>query len=336
MMLARRGLILMAAVVLGSSLSRAQVPAAGAQGPRWYPTAFKAGPSQRMGPGMAYDSGHSESVLFGGLGPSALGPVVYSDTWTFAAGKWSQLSPAASPPARTGGVLAYDSGHGNMVLFGGAQFYYNLLILSLGDTWVWDGTNWSQKFPANSPSPRYGYGMVYDAAHGQTVLFGGTNGSAFLQDTWVWDGVNWTQEFPETTPPARYYPAMDYDPVLNETVMFGGGTASVSLGDTWVWDGNNWTQLFPASSPSARFGATMAYDAAEGQSILFAGTNQTATLNDTWAWNGSTWTQEAVHDLLAPPIRFYPGMDYDPSAGQIVLFGGARANVFMGDTWLWH
>jgi hypothetical protein len=43
----------------------------------------------------------------------------------------------------------------------------------LNDTWVWDGTNWVQKFPGHCPSARYHHAMAYDAARGQVVLFGG-------------------------------------------------------------------------------------------------------------------------------------------------------------------
>src|SRR5437773_2235475 len=79
------------------------------------------------------------------------------------------VAPAApSPRIFTG--LAYDAGHGQTVLFGGWDgFPY------LGDTWTWDGADWTRRDPAPSstPQPRYGMGMAYDAAHGQVVLFGG-------------------------------------------------------------------------------------------------------------------------------------------------------------------
>jgi hypothetical protein len=42
--------------------------------------------------------------------------------------------------------------------------------------------------------------MAYDAARGQVVLFGGYDGSGYLNDTWVWDGTNWVQKFPATVP----------------------------------------------------------------------------------------------------------------------------------------
>ena len=62
--------------------------------------------------------------------------------------------------------MAYDAAHGQIVLFGGRNDGGNF-----SDTWVWDGTNWTQKSPATIPRERYGAAMAYDAAHGQIVLF---------------------------------------------------------------------------------------------------------------------------------------------------------------------
>ena len=53
--------------------------------------------------------------------------------------------------------------------------------------------NWAQETPKNSPTPRAGATMVFDAARGQIVLFGGYDPSGPFNDTWVWDGTNWTQ-----------------------------------------------------------------------------------------------------------------------------------------------
>ena len=80
---------------------------------------------------------------------------------------WIQVSPTRSPSPRFAPAMAYDSAHGQVVLFGGFGSDF------LGDTWIWDGINWTQKFPAgNAPPPRAVHAMAYDAARGQVVLFG--------------------------------------------------------------------------------------------------------------------------------------------------------------------
>src|ERR1051326_5430903 len=97
--------------------------------------------------------------------------------------------------------MAYDAAHGQTVLFGG---YTNIGFGLFNDTWVWDGASWTQKSPANSPTPRAAYAMAYDAARGQVVLFGGQDAlNHFVNDTWVWDGTTWAQKSPANSPKAR-------------------------------------------------------------------------------------------------------------------------------------
>ena len=61
----------------------------------------------------------------------------------------------------------------------------------LGDTWTWNGTDWTQRAPAQSPPPRYDHAMAYDSARQRLVLFGGITPD-FLADTWTWDGSTWS------------------------------------------------------------------------------------------------------------------------------------------------
>ena len=208
---------------------------------------------------------------------------------------WNQLSPTTVPPERFASSLAYDAGHGQVVMFGGFG-YSNIL----NDTWLWNGTNWTQVAPANSPSARSNQTMVYDAAQGQVVMFGGATsaqGSSRLNDTWAWNGSNWTNVTPASgNPPTRSSAAMAYDEAAGQVVLFGGlGASNAALGDTWVWNGTTWTAANPSTSPLNRSGASMVYDAALGEVILFGGFDQSGNEdNDTWAWTGSNWT------LLSP------------------------------------
>ncbi len=71
--------------------------------------------------------------------------------------------------------MAYDPARAQVVLFGGAGSSGNL-----ADTWVWDGNNWTQKNPTNSPPAQYGHAMATDSTHMNVVL----NGQG---ETLVWD-----------------------------------------------------------------------------------------------------------------------------------------------------
>ncbi len=305
----------------------------------WTQQSPQTSPSARVTT-IAYDSTHKQVVLFGGGNDNnGANGTFLNDTWVWDGANWTQIFPQTSPPARAEHSMAFDSAHGQVVLFGGDGQNLN----PLNDTWVWDGANWTQKLPLASPSTRFASAMAYDSAHGQVVLFGGVanlvagdNTPTLFNDAWAWDGSNWTQKFPQVSPPVRLGHSMAYDSTRSRVVLFGGADENGNaLGDTWVWDGSNWTQESPKASPPARGFAAMAYDSIHDQSILFGGAGATSLLLvDTWLWDGTNWTQESP--LAQPPGRITPAMAYDSPRGQAVLFGGIETNQgLFGDTWTW-
>ena len=244
---------------------------------------------------------------------------------------WTQLSPANSPQERYIHAMTYDAGHSQVVLFGG---FGQVFPFYLNDTWLWNGSNWTQANPSTSPNPRAAHALVYDAAHGNVVLFGGTSSSTNrFGDTWLWDGTNWTQANPVASPSARDGAVMVYDATNHNVVLFGGSTGSGSANDTWTWDGTNWTQLSASSSPTARADYSMVYDAAHGQVVLFGGSDSSGFRNDTWIWNGTNWTQRIPGS--SPPARDTQGMAYDSALGEVLMWGGRGSSGFLNDTWAW-
>jgi hypothetical protein len=181
--------------------------------------------------GMAYDAATGTVVLFGGLVANG---VVIGDTWIWdgKAKTWTQQFPGNSPsPRRT--MLVYDESAHNVVLFGGdnatglgnTDTYYN-------DTWVWDGANWTQQFPAPAPSPRAMSALAYDRSRGVIVLFSG-QADGPLTDTWVWGSKTWTEIHPKSAPVSRWATNFAYDPYAAGLLLFGGfGTQTLT--DTWL------------------------------------------------------------------------------------------------------
>ncbi len=191
---------------------------------------------------------------------------------------------------------------------------------------------WTQLSPGTSPPARAGASIAFDPATGQLILFGGEDGSIFLNDTWTWSGSTWTKLSPSTSPPAREYASIAFDPATGQLLLFGGNYSDY-LGDTWAWDGTTWTQLHPGTSPSARDNATMAFDPATGQLLLFGGGNRNI-LGDTWTWDGTTWTQ--LSPGTSPSARWAASMAFDPATGQLLLFGGLnQSSSNLNDTWTW-
>lgn len=92
-------------------------------------------PGARYGATMVYDSGNNLFVMFGGITANGYN----SETWVFNLNTaiWKQITtPLQSTPLRRAfAQMAYDSGAGNTVLFGGLKD-----DTDLNDTWVFNST----------------------------------------------------------------------------------------------------------------------------------------------------------------------------------------------------
>jgi hypothetical protein len=244
---------------------------------------------------------------------------------------WTQKR-SIGPLPRFGHAMAYDSARGRAVLFGGdggGPLF--------GDTWEWDGDNWTQMDDIG-PSRRSLHSMAF--AGSGTLLFGGQNGAVATADTWLWNGEDWTQ-LADSGPTSRINHAMAFDSNRSRVVLFGGagnfpGQLQV-LNDTWEWDGQEWTQQEDIGPP-ARELHVMAYDMARGRVVLFGGPDETGqrSLGDTWEWDGSVWTQ--VSSFGATPCT---GAALAYKGNATALFGGIESlanNPQVGlfaNTWEW-
>jgi len=292
-------------------------------------------PPARYFAGMSYDAGHSQVVLFGGAGGDAV-YVPLGDTWIWDGTNWTQQHPLVSPPTRVAASMAYDAASHQTVLFGGGIAGTSIcvpyvLCEPVGDTWTWDGSNWTLHLLVVSPPARVQASMAYDAPRGQIVLFGGA-GAGHGRDTWTWDGSSWLPHLPATSPGARQAASMEYDAQAQLVVLFAGCCRGPQ-DDTWTWDGNTWSEV-PRTWPENRFGAGMARDAATGQVVLFGGRDYANQLfNDTWTWDGTSWTEQ--HPSVSPPARVWTNVVYDAATKQLVLFGGNTGTSNLNDTWTW-
>lgn len=196
-------------------------------------------PSGRYHAAMAYDAARGKVVMFGGAYASGGQSYDLDETWTWDGQTWEQLQPATSPPARRLAKMAYDAANDRIVLFGG---YMLSDPLGADDTWVWDGTDWTEVTPAVSPPRRTSTAMAYDDRSRRVVLFGGgDNTMGYLGDTWEWDTAagTWTEIQPATSPSTRGYTSMAFDSARGRTVLFGGysGTGGCCLfNETWEYE----------------------------------------------------------------------------------------------------
>ena len=245
---------------------------------------------------------------------------------------YTQLQPTTTPGLRCCGAMAYDPISMSTLLFGGTQTFDNISYSIMNDTWQLKNGQWTQLSPVTSPPARSGAAMVYDAAHNNIVLFGGTTGSSDLNDTWIWNGSTWSATTPLATPPGRRFDSqgMAYDPNMQAVVMFGGidHTSTIFYNDTWVWNGTTWTQMNPTSSPSAR--RTVLATDPSGNVMLFGGGGPSGALADTWVWGGTNWNQQSP--ATSPAARDLHNMAFNPNVGAVVLFAGGGG---LNDVWSW-
>jgi hypothetical protein len=212
----------------------------------------------------------------------------------------------------------------------------------MSDTWVWDGTSWTQH---DVPGPGRRARAAMATLNNTVVLFGGESPDLGneLGDTWIWDGSTWTQAKVDGPPPTEF-PAMtsvNGKVILCGSRQDGGGCAD----GTWIWDGSSWTKVLAGGPPGLNvkvfdFVGTLASLGQVG--VLWGGTSDTSVGADppglssgystiTWTWNGTTWAQSFV---ASPSGREQFAMA--TLGSSIVLFGGlcqGCGDALFADTW---
>ncbi len=113
-------------------------------------------PPARMTAQLVYDSIRQQTLLFGGHGPTGY----LNDMWLWQGSGWQQITPATPPPT---GTRSYTTFH--------TQLQRILLVRENPDgasstqrlyqTWLWDGTAWSQN-AADQALPGSIEGFAYD------------------------------------------------------------------------------------------------------------------------------------------------------------------------------
>ena len=286
---------------------------------------------------MVYDSKSGKVLLFGGTGSETF----FNDTWQYdpASNTWTDLAPAGDvPQGGSAASMVYDSDRGKIILFGGGSGQ-----ASFDDTWAYDpATNtWTDLVPPGSvPSARVGHGMVYNAADGTVILYGGRDEDGFLSDTWSYNVASNTWALIETaggTPTERYGHAMVYDAADNKVLALGGWDGNMYLISTWVYDpgAKTWTSLDTLGDlPPPRAGHSVVYDSSIAKLVLFGGTNGEGFFSDARTYDpaANTWAMLDIGDPR-PTARNGHTMVYDPAGDAVILFGGWDGSTYYNDTW---
>jgi len=302
-------------------------------------------PSARFDPSMVFELYGGGVFVFGGCTGGPTG-VYLNDTWGYdpVANVWTSLgSTGDAPSVRIGSAMAYGSGSGQVILFGGdngnAYFYDTWAYDRKADVWVLPGLVGEQ------PLGRSSCLMTYDSRNDRIILFGGLSwDTGYINETWAYDpGANtWTNLNPSgSLPPPRGQGGMVYDSRSGLVILFGGSNHDAWFNDTWTYDpaANTWTELSPTGDlPTARHRFGLAYDSGKDRVVLFGGTDVDRNFyNDTWIYdpNANTWT-ELIQSGAGPGARTGTAMVYDSLSGDLILFGGLGGGSSLNDLWAYR
>ena len=259
---------------------------------------------------MTYDPADGCVVLVNpylATGAGAIG------TWTYAHGVWTNRTTPAGPQTldASGGSIAYDAGLGVVLL----QLSNGSAFFPTYETWEFHADNWTELFPADEPSARWGAAMAFDPELNETVLFGGFpsaagNNVTSVTDTWVFSDGNWYQV--ALGPPAAatiLSQTMAYDPAIGELVLVTDGLSPPVNGEptvgTFAFTGTGWEPI--GAAPEFGVYPAMTYDPAvrglAGVGLVTWG-NQTSSIGvfTDYAWgmlylNGfPVWTPAFTYD----------------------------------------
>jgi len=246
---------------------------------------------------------------------------------------WSLLRTAASPLSISS-MMAYDPSDRELILVdseGGCGASY---------TWAFSGGAWVNLTPVVGPGPspaRGNGGLVYDAADGYLVLFGGSSPCGVYNDTWTFSDNVWTRLVTSSAPPRLSQFAMTYDASDGYVLMTGGCCiGGVDSRETWDFHGGLWTNLTAAETPIVASGSSMTYYPGLGAVVFVGGYASGYVSQATWTYHAGNWTR--LYPAPSPSNRAGMGFAYDQALSKDVLLGGytkITTGVFVNltDTW---
>ncbi len=178
------------------------------------------------------------------------------------------------PAARTAAAMAYDAADGTVVMFGGEGRNG-----SLGDTWVWSGSGWSQAHPSTSPPALSAAQMTYDPVSRDLVLVGGARitgaplGGTVCGSTGSSGAGSSSSGSTKLIPPIGAQPADAPVPggnVSTPIVSTGCAFSDAANAATWIWNATDWSRA-GGPTPSIGYGQwNLATDPVSGRALLLA------------------------------------------------------------------
>jgi hypothetical protein len=235
--------------------------------------------------------------------------------WAIEQGQWRRLSPTRMPPG-IGWNLCYHAAERKVVAHGGVDAYRNQ---PLGETWLWDGTDWARDPRTPAPPPGLVGPLVYDSHRQKVVLINQSRYSPV--EIWEWDANGWAQAKSPSTLPDVILAGAAYDAARKRIVLWGGMLRSGGDSqETWEWDGQLWHKMNSKQLPEPRYWPRLVYVPRLG-GVLAVGYPAQKFGHDgiPWLWDGAEWRK--LQATAQRPV--FHGRDihtvaYDPARQRLL------------------
>jgi hypothetical protein len=257
---------------------------------------------------------------------------VSNATWAFSliTNTWELVNPGASLEARQEPSSVVVPPWDAIVSFGGTPGTATVSRFPL------DGTGFQTVTTAGlPPAGRYAHAAIYDPVRARMLVFGGRNGSTYLNDVHalsIGPTPTWTALSPAGPPPEqRAYCEAVYDPVRDRMLVFGGTNASVSsFRDLWALSLSGtptWTKLFdngvPPQMPELIPGAAaMVYDSRRDRVVVVA--TESGSLLKAWSCP-LTGTAQWMPFAGSAFERMFFDAAFDSLNDRVLVFGGTNS-----------
>ncbi|MFO7735970.1 MAG: hypothetical protein R6W70_07100, partial [bacterium] len=314
--------------------------------------AYAAGTDPALKKTFLFGGGKINYDLFGSFSKIPL-----DHTWSWDGESWTQIYPEESPTARLKTSMVYNYSSGNFIFYGGLDDFKENSGVSLDETWLWNGENWTKLIPEDpesdgDPGAAYGHSMVFDQNRGKILLLGGKNGTDNDRHS-VWELNEWNdnkneikvswkklldeKEYNSATDPDLYHSAV-YDKSRDRVFVWAENDSGDLYLYSWVSSKAKWHRheaADPENDGSPQIEGELAYDNINKKLMLFTekpgGAYSGWEAMRVWEWTGDSWTRH-YHENDMKPERRKTAVTYTGN-GTMLLFGGERAGECLGGTW---
>jgi hypothetical protein len=167
----------------------------------WERMSPKVAPKRQYGHYFVYDRLHKRPLMLGGHWSEGENHGYTDGLWQYDYGSdtWTLLQSKPALPKRYWHTLTYNTNNGEVTVFSGSRGGANLY----NDTWILDTNTmqWKEVDSKVKPKARCCAEGVYDPGNDVTLIFGGTDFSAYFNDLWALDSSGqWKQMPREGTP----------------------------------------------------------------------------------------------------------------------------------------